>query len=95
MDMWNLTPFVGGTTNENSQNLSFSFLSATLPGIITPPPGAFDPPAAGQYSFALIALRDGVEVARSAINVQVPEPGPLALLGMAGLRAARRRKQAK
>ena len=60
-----------------------------------PPAGAFNPFAQGEYSFALIASRDGVEVARSAINVDVgavPEPAPLALSGLAVLGMAGARK---
>lgn len=92
---------VSGQTFQNSQNLGFNFLKGIPPlAFITPPPGIFNPAINGQYSFALIALRGGIEVARSAIQVnvgEVPEPGVFALLGlgMTGLIVARRRKQAK
>lgn len=85
----NLTPYAfGATTVENSLNLGMPFLTASSPGMISAPAGAFDASANGQYSFALIAAEAGVEVARSAINVNVgvvPEPASLALFGLAML----------
>ena len=90
-----------GATNlfQDSQNATFGFLCTPIPGFITPPasciPG-FDPNVAGEYSFVLTASRSGVEVARSAILVNVaavPEPGTLALLGIAMLGAAVTRRR--
>ena len=56
----------------------------------------FDPNAGGTYDFYLAAFDNGVEVARTAIQIQVPEPGSLALVGLAlaGLGFSRRRRQA-
>lgn len=79
--------FGAGTGSvENSLNLGMAFLKTQSPSIITAPAGAFNASANGQYSFALIASNAGVEVARSAINVNVgdvPEPASLALFGLA------------
>lgn len=104
LGVWNFAP-TSGNTIQDSQNLAFAFLTSGVPGVITPPPGAFNPNANGQYSFALLALRGNAEVGRSAINVDVgsvndgtvPEPASLALmgLGVAGMAMIRRRKQAK
>jgi len=96
LGVWNFIP--SGQTMQDSQNLGFGFLSTTIyEPIIIPPSGTFDPNANGEYSFALIASSlAGVELDRSAINVdvgQVPEPATLALfgLGLFGFAAVRRK----
>ena len=91
-------PLSSTTRYEGSQNLLFSFLSVSSPFITAPSPvSAFDPDAAGEYTFALAAFRLDQEVSRTAMrvvveNVQVSEPGALALLCL-GLVGVVRRKR--
>lgn len=82
----------GATLLEDSQNLMFGFLASAIPGVITPPPGAFDPNALGEYNFAIQVSRAGFGVEAVAMDVQVvPEPAGLTLLGLGGLTLTRRR----
>jgi len=79
--------------SQASWNLGMNFLAAAATGI-TPPAGVFDPNRTGQYTFALVAYTTGgPEIGRSAIAVNVPEPGTMALVGLAllGIAATRRR----
>lgn len=81
---------------ESSQNLLFPFLATSFAGVVTPPAGSFDPDASGEYSFVLRVSEPGGELGRSAINVTVPEPGTMAVLGVAlvGLGLFRIRRKA-
>lgn len=62
-----LLPFIlGGRDGQGSENLGFrSIFSA----------GTFDPNAHGEYSFALVVKRNGTELGRSSINVNVNATG--------------------
>ncbi len=61
--------------SQSSDNLGYggSFLGITW-GF---PVGSFDPNATGEYSFALVLLKNGTELGRSAINVNVNETGEM------------------
>ncbi len=77
---------------QNSWNLGMDFLASNAFGVV-PPAGVFDPNATGQYSFLLAAYETTgagqVELGRVAIHVNVvapgsvPEPGTMALAGLA------------
>jgi hypothetical protein len=89
--------------NQGSQNLGFASLAVTDPttGVVAPT-GSFNAMVNGEYTFALAAFRGDVEVARSAILVNVTggtpvsAPGTLALAGLAliGLAGLQRRRRA-
>ncbi|MEX2670949.1 MAG: hypothetical protein WD294_02440 [Phycisphaeraceae bacterium] len=83
----------GGALLEDSQNLMFGFLADdSLPGVDPPAYAAFDPDAAGEYSFGLRAYFDptlegtGDLVAESSTQVNVvPTAIPTPVAGLAGL----------
>ncbi len=86
----------GTTVVQDSQNLLFGFLATPVPGFLSPPAGAFDPDALGEYNFAITVTdpNSGFNVETVAIDVQVvPEPASLALLGLGGLALALRRRR--
>ena len=79
--------------SEGSQNPTFGFLSAAAPGVVLPPAmSAFDPNS-GEYSFAISAEGFGsVGINAVVSSVSAPSIGAIALIGMFGLVASRRRK---
>jgi len=89
----------GAFPGQESWNLGMDFLATVVAGLVPPSGGAFDPNVLGEYTFSLNAVGD-LSVAEVAIrvnvvngNTSVPEPGSLALAGMAlfGLTRARRK----
>lgn len=91
------------TVVQDSENLNFGIFGTSVPGIISAPPGPFNPNATGNYTFVLKAFKTGnVLLGQSEIDVQVvPEPttmiaGALLLLpfGLSAFRSLRKSVQA-
>lgn len=88
--------FTGGVS-QDSENLSFSFLTTGVSGVVTPPTGGsttFDANAQGQYTFILEDINAaGAVNGSSEINVDIATAPDVAssalllLLGMGGLLA--------
>jgi len=77
----------GSQVAQNSWNTGFGFLNIPL--------GGFDPSVAGDYtlSFAAVDLASGDSLGGVSITVRViPTPGAIALAGLGGLAAVRRRR---
>lgn len=94
---------MGGTPNatnaQGSENLMFAYLASPIPGVLTPPGGAFtsfNPNATGEYNFAIQVGRAGWAVEQVRMDVQViPVPAAAWLFGSAaGLLVWLRRKVA-
>jgi hypothetical protein len=93
----NVTAALGASTAtlvEGSENLLFGFLAAPIFGVVSPPAGAFDPNALGEYNFGIQVRKSGWGVESVAMDVQVvPEPSSLLLSTLAlGAVAWRRRR---
>jgi hypothetical protein len=99
----NVTNAILGSANplatnvQDSQNLMFGFLASAIPGVVTPPGGAFtsfNPNAVGEYNFAIQVTRAGWNVEQVRMDVQViPVPAAVWLFGSAlGLFGVMRRR---
>ncbi len=92
----NLTAGLGAITHfEDSQNLMFGSFATAVPGVVSPPGGAFDPNALGEYNFAISVSQGGWGVENVRMDVQVvPVPAAVWLFGsaLAGLGWMRRRQ---
>ncbi|MEM9586739.1 MAG: PEP-CTERM sorting domain-containing protein [Planctomycetota bacterium] len=95
----NLTAALAGSGDprvEGSQNLGFPFLAANaLPVIDAPTFTAFDPAAAGEYTFALSVANAGEALGQVSILVNtVPEPASaLGIACVMGVLATSRRRR--
>lgn len=87
------------TNAQGSENLMFNWLTVSIPGVVTPPGGAFtsfNPNATGEYNFAIQVTRAGWNVENVRMDVQVvPVPAAAWLFGSAlGLLGLSRRRLA-
>lgn len=87
------------TNVQGSENLMFNWLTVSIPGVVTPPGGAFtsfNPNATGEYNFAIQVTRAGWNVEQVRMDVQVvPVPAAVWLFGSAlGLMGFARRRLA-
>ncbi|MEZ5562077.1 MAG: hypothetical protein R3F27_03885 [Gammaproteobacteria bacterium] len=99
----NVTNAILGSANplvtnvQGSENLMFNWLTMSIPGVVTPPGGAFtsfNPNATGEYNFAIQVTRAGWNVEQVRMDVQVvPVPAAVWLFGSAlGLLGLSRRR---
>src|SRR6056297_2251906 len=89
-------PDISETLFQSSQNATFGFLATDFPGFSSAPSfTAFDPFAAGEYSFALRSTLGEVAINVNVNPIPLPAAGWLLLTAVGGLGlAARRRRKA-